>query len=232
MNLHYLAAVEYHCTFLNTLQTAILYDLCLLADEDGKCKPNNKRMADRWRVHLSTLRNMLRELKAAGVISWSGRDVRVHETILKCPEGCRCPLSGSPKDAPKETLSEAAPKPEKKPKKRFDILKPPDPGSVSGIYEKLKTHWRTRWGTAILPGYIERSCGETIRAILSEPVGSLQTLNNFERAFVNYLKSAKDTEAGKLSLRNFCSTWGVWVNDGHNTTQEDAVSALKDALEL
>lgn len=232
MNAQLLAAAEYHTTALNNLQTGILYDLCWQSDEAGESKPNIEAMAFRWRVHEKTVRWMLSELEVAGFIQKGGAKVTVLASILKCPEGCRCPVSARAVLEDKTEPTKAEPKDKPEPaKKRFDLLSPPDPGSMLGIYEKLKSHWRARWITAPTPGHIERALGPTIREILSQPVGSIATINNFERAFVNYLQAARDSESGKLSLKNFCSSWGVWVNPGHkNTVHEDAISAVKDAI--
>ncbi len=230
MNRHLRASAEFHTTFLNTLQTAILYDLCDQADETGESKPDIKAMAFRWRVHEKTVRWMISELEVAGLVEKIGFRVIVRSSLLVCQEGCLCPLGKPSVSEQVSTSVEKAPKPEKKPKKRFDISAPPDPGSLSGTYEKLKTHWRTRWGTAVLPGHLERALGEVVRQLIAEGGGNL---NNFERAFANYLQAAKDSESGKISLKNFASTWGVWTNPaGRNTTQDDAVAAVKDALGL
>lgn len=229
MNRHLRASAEFHTTFLNTLQTAILYDLCDQADETGESKPDIKAMAFRWRVHEKTVRWMISELEVAGLVERIGQRVIVKSSLLNCPESCLCPLWKPSVSEQVSTDVEKAPKSEK-PKKKFDILAPPDPGSLSGTYEKLKTHWRTRWGTAPLPGHIERALGEVVRQLIAEGGGNL---NNFERAFANYLQAAKDSESGKISLKNFASTWGVWVNPNTlNTTQQDAVAAVKDALGL
>lgn len=232
VNAQLLAAAEFHTTALNNLQTGILYDLCWQADEAGECKPNIEAMAFRWRVHEKTVRWMLSELEVAGFIQKGGAKVSIMASILECREGCLCPLAAKNAKVlePKKPAAEKAEKP-KPEKKAFSLLSPPDPGSMLGIYEKLKSHWRGRWHTAPTPGHIERALGPTIREILSQPVGSVATINNFERAFINYLQAAKDSESGKISLKNFCSSWGVWVNPGHkNTVHDDATSMLKDAI--
>lgn len=235
MNAQLLAAAEYHTTALNNLQTGILYDLCWQSDEAGESKPNIEAMAFRWRVHEKTVRWMLSELEVAGFIQKGGAKVTISPSILVCPEGCRCPVALTTRAVdgklPKGVLKECKPERPEPIKKKFDLLAPPDPGSMLGIYEKLKSHWRARWITAPTPGHIERALGPTIREILSQPVGSIATINNFERAFVNYLQAAKDSESGKISLKNFCSSWGVWVNPNHpNTVHEDALSMVKQTI--
>lgn len=229
MNHQLRAAAEYHTTFLNTLQTSILYDLCEQADEAGECKPDQRMMARRWRIHEKTVRWMFAELEVAGLIQKGGAKIYIQSAkLLKCPENCDCPISDNPPVwVPEPEAKEEKPAP--KPRKKFNPLAVPDPGSLAGIFDKLKTHWRTRWKTAPYPGHIERALGVTVREILND---GGTNLNNFERAFINYLEACKDSESGKLSLKNFASTWGTWVNPAHkNTVHEDAAAMLKSALE-
>lgn len=237
MNLSLLAAAVHHASFLNTLQTAVLYDLCANADESGEVKPNVEAMALRWRVRPYSIKSMIKELELAGIVEKTGQKIVVKSDLYKCLDGgCQCqfnlfPHPGPPKEGLDGPVAMAFaldnPEGEKKPLE----LQRPNPGSINGIWEKLKTHWRTRWGTPVIPGYIERQLGEAVRGILSQPEGSLDTMNKFERAFVNYLTAAKDSESGKISLKNFGNVWGVWVDRG-DSIKNDAKVMLEDALDL
>jgi hypothetical protein len=236
LNYTLLAAAEHHTAFLNTLQTAILYDLCLLADESGDTsKLDFKRLSFRWRIHETTLRNMLRELEHAGLIEYTGQRAVIKDSILKCVEDCKCPYSPVRKTASLavETLTtQEVPKLDTKTVmlKRLDLSAPPNPNSVNGIHEKLKSQWRRRWSTAPAQGYIERALAEPIKAILQQTEGVEKTLLDFERAFANYLEHQKDV--GFLNLPKFASSWGFYVNPPwKNTTQLDAIGALAKTLE-
>lgn len=242
MNTHLLAAAEFHTTFLNTLQTAILYDLCIIADEDGEARPNWISMAKRWRIKESHLRSMLKELQHADLITYTGQRAIIKDKILKCPDGCKCPFAEPVKKVvdPEgtiiidETLGisdeiiEAIDKlhPDEKPK--WTPEAPPNPGSLSGIWDKLDEIWKTRWGTKPVRGHIQKALGPIIKEAFENAPANLPLI---ERAFANYLKNAKDSEAGKISMIGFAGTWGVWVNPkGQNTVQSDAKVFLGDAL--
>ena len=92
-----------------------------------------------------TIKSMIKELELAGIVEKTGQKIVVKSDLYKCLDGGASassifPHPGPPKESGRFLWRWLLPWTTQKARKKPLELQRPNPGSINGIWEKLKTH--------------------------------------------------------------------------------------------